>query len=193
MQTASALIETSSREVLTSYPSLELHFQSAGQLCLAFAAFKYSLLPGGKVVSVRGDTLGAYNFQSTYRWSKAVKVLSLFFLREKARAYDDHPFFNEAKIVFRGDVGSHATSLAATIDKQPMWLFEMFGCSISGRPFSKKIFRIKNPQRRAGPEVLISLNNQFLTSDRISIFLDEKPIVDTEKLLSLAAKIEADI
>ena len=118
---------------------------------------------------------GAYEALGTFRWSRGVKGVTQLLLKSIASGTD--------RFILTGRQGSLAGSLDYALNKEPQWLLDMFGTDSRGRAFAKRLFKVSNSGRRAGPVVSISLNSSLLPVDSISLIQDfptplyEKPRV----------------
>ena len=147
---------------------LVLEFSSAPNPELVSTSFSHSLLTTTQIC-VRGKSAGAFDGCGSFQWTKAVKAISaIFLLAHKAQFIGA----SRHKMSIAGQRGSLAASLDYALDKQPLWLVDMFGIDSRGMAIVKRLLRRSNPGRkRAGPATL-ALNEGFLNSSCIEICWD---------------------
>lgn len=132
--------------------------------------FEHPKLDGPYVTNRGTVSLGAK--QGSFTWSKAVKGISLLFLRG-ARANALDPKSSSSQI--SGATGSLAASLDYAILKKPAWLLDMFGTDSRGEPILREIVQRTNAGRKKPGPVIISVSlNRFSEGD-IAVFLNEEP------------------
>jgi hypothetical protein len=143
-----------------------------------------------EIVAVRGKSSGAYRVQKgkigSFQWTPGVKALSIICLNALVR----HTKSNHTYLpLLEGGRRSLAASLDYALNKQPEWLFNMFGADNQCNAYLRQIiFRSNSGIRRAGP-VGISLNENLLAPNSISIYLENTPARDPEELDRLSQSI----
>ena len=144
---------------------LVLEFSNGQRPELISTLFSHSLL-STTIRCVRGKSAGAFDGCGSFQWTKAVKAIAaIFLLTQQSRL--------TAGKQSRGSIAGHKGSLAASLDyaldKQPLWLVDMFGIDSRGTALVKRMLRRSNPGRkRAGPATL-ALNEGFLNANCIEL------------------------
>lgn len=127
--------------------------------------FSHPLI-GRELRTIRGKSNGAYADFGSFQWTKAVKAIAALGVRSK--------LFSHAGCDLQAMIEGGALSLAAAldyaIDKQPMWLSDMFGMDSQGKSISKRLFNRTNPGRKRSGPTAISINPYFLPTDSIKIY-----------------------
>lgn len=85
-----------------------------------------------EIIAVRGKTAGAYRNAGTFQWTPGVKALTVVFLTAISRSTLDRKTFSP---LLAGERGSLASSLDYALNKQPEWLFDMFGADEKSNAF----------------------------------------------------------
>jgi hypothetical protein len=140
----------------------------------------------GELIAVRGKTAGAYKNAGTFQWTPGVKAISVIFLTALSR------YLKKSKVmlpVLGGGRGSLASSLDYALNKQPEWLFDMFGADANGNCYLRQLLLRSNSGRRRSGPVRISLNEEMLTPDSIEVYVADALIDDPEELERLALSI----
>lgn len=153
-------------------------------LQLARTSFRHPLLER-EIKSVRGKTNGAYSDCGSFQWTKAVRAISVLCVKAKLFARADC----NISAIIEGENASLASALDYAIDKQPMWLIEMFGADSSGRSISKRLFSRTNPGRKRFGPTAISWNSKFIAQDAIKIFLNGKELNHILELKNLEREL----
>ncbi len=134
--------------------------------------------------SYRGKTGGAHNEQGSFQWTPAVQALALFFLKCIARS-------DASETALSGGYGSPATSLDFAINKQPVWLQDMFGVAVDGTCLIHRLVLRTNPgSKRSGP-VELNLNVRQLSPEGITVYLGDERVTDSKRLEPVIVSIEA--
>jgi hypothetical protein len=131
---------------------------------------------------VRGKGAGAYHSAGSFQWTAAVKGLALLLVRAVS-GLDPH--------VIHGYAGSLASSLDYAISKQPVWISDMFGFDAAGTCLVRRLVRRTNPERKRPGPVVLSLNERFMPSGAITIFVNGIPC-SREELVVLAAALSRE-
>ena len=131
----------------------------------------------------RGKTGGAQKKNGSFQWTPAVQALAIFFLQAASESAAE-------KVALRGFYGSPATSLDFAINKQPVWLLDMFGVTTNGTCLVNRIISRTNPgSKRPGP-VELSLNESVLPSEHIEIYVNGSRVIESASLRKLSRTIE---
>ena len=156
---------------------LKLWFRSAlGDPQLDRAAFSHKLLndPGTRV-SMRGRTPGVLPQRTgNFLWSNGVRAMCLLFVQTQLAECQQQECKNGARFLpyLEGDRLSPASSLDLALSKTPLWLQDLFGLDSRNHSIAHRMFRRSNPElKRPGP-VLVSLNQEFLPSSSVVIFVN---------------------
>jgi len=163
--------------------SLRLNFSNTATPALEQADFVS--LRGSEHHAVRGKTPGVYRGYGTFLWTNGVRALCVLFLRAKLQ---DSPEI--AGPLLSGSRGSLAASLDYALDKQPLWLLDMFGLEDSGRAFASRLFLRNNRGMKRGGNVVISLNSNFIKPSHIIIAVDGVEVRESERWQRLQRNLE---
>ena len=127
--------------------------------------------------SIRGKTGGAFRSAGSFQWTSAVKALSLLLTQTAA---------NPQTANIQGLAGSLAASLDYALSKQPVWVAEMFGCDQQGISFARRMILRTNPERKRPGPVVLAVNQVYLPSIAIEVFVDGKLCsgVELERLVA---------
>ncbi len=137
-------------------------------------------------LSVRGKTRGAHSSEcGTFQWTSAVQALTALLLNSAAS--NTH---NAESGSISGEAGSTAASLDYAISKPPVWLIEMFGVTVQGEAFARRLFRRTNPERKRPGPVVITLNDNLLPPQSIEIYLNDARVNSVESIRELARKVD---
>ncbi len=161
-------------------------FSSSNEITLERTLFIHPLV-GCELRAIRGKTSGAYRGYNTFQWTPAVQSMCILMLRAAAYSMQE-----EARIstILTGHDRSAAASLDYSIGKKPCWLLDVFGVDKNGNATARRLFSRSNPeQKRSGP-VSVSLNENFLDPKDIHVFINDQPVNNAQKLLSIAEAIE---
>ena len=139
----------------------------------------------GPLTSVRGKTHGAYRAVGSFQWSSAVRGMACVFL--SAKLLDD---LAPGEPMLTGEAKSLAASLDYALTKQPTWILDMFGVSLSGRTHARRLFRVTNSHRKRGGPVALSLNLYVCPPQCIEIVLDGQSVHSPEILRSMLQSIK---
>ena len=139
-----------------------------------------------EIIAVRGKTAGAYRNAGTFQWTPGVKALSIVFLTAVSRYLKGTNTFLP---LLEGERGSLASSLDYALNKQPDWLFDIFGADERGNAYLRQLLLRSNTGRRRTGPVSISLNEQLLSPQSIKIFVGEALIENADELQHLARAI----
>lgn len=77
-----------------------------------------------QIMSVRGKSGGAYGSVGSFQWTPGVKALGIILLKALIQ---DQKKKNIHMPLLEGERGSLASSLDYALDKQPEWMYSMFG------------------------------------------------------------------
>lgn len=138
-------------------------------------------LIGKELKTIRGKSNGAYTDFGSFQWTKAVKAISILGVRAKL-------FANAGcnlQAMVEGGTLSLAAALDYAIDKQPMWLSDMFGVDSQGKSISKRLFNRTNPGRKRSGPTAISINPFFLPSENLKIYLNGTEVSSVPNLKQL--------
>ena len=139
-----------------------------------------------QIIAVRGKTAGAYKGAGTFQWTPGVKALAVVFLTALAR----HLKGTKTMLpLLEGERGSLASSLDYALNKQPEWVFDMFGSDEKSNAYLRQLLLRSNTGRRRSGPVSISLNEEFLLPQSIKIYLGETVVKDTYVLQRMAEAI----
>lgn len=151
---------------------------------LSRTRFEHPIL-ADKREAIRGNTGGALPLGNTFKWTNAVRALSVLLLRSAG-----DPAAGEQLYTLSGCRGSLAASLDYAISKEPNWLLDMFGQDLNGSAVARRLFTRTNPERkRAGP-VILALNHRMLRPDEINVMINGSPCDAASQCLDLAQRIE---
>jgi hypothetical protein len=134
---------------------------------------------------VRGKSAGAFQGYGSFQWTKAVQGVAALAVKTVLSFHSEQysPFL-------QGERGSHAAALDFAMSKQPVWLLDMFGVQIDGRPLAQSLFRRTNTNlKRPGP-VVIAINQRYLPAQSIQLWWNQKLLTDVSQLVQLAQAIE---
>ncbi len=140
-----------------------------------------------EIVAVRGKTAGAYKHAGTFQWTPGVKALSVICMTAVARQLKR---VKSILPLLEGGKDSLASSLDYALNKQPEWLFDMFGTDKNGNTYLRQLLLRSNPGRRWRGTVSISLNEQLLAPQSINIYVENALVKSAEELRRLALAIE---
>jgi hypothetical protein len=139
-----------------------------------------------EIIAVRGKTAGAYKGAGTFQWTPGVKALVIIFLVALARHLKGTKTFLP---LLEGEKGSLAASLDYALNKQPEWLFDMFGADEKSNAYLRQLLLRSNTGRRRKGPVSISLNEQILSPQSIKVYVGDVLIQDVQTLQHMAATI----
>ncbi len=123
-----------------------------------------SPITGEERVCVRGKDTGAFGRAcGSFQWTHAVRGLSELLLRFASWNGEG------ALPSLSGELGSNAAALDFALGKPPAWLREMFGVTLAGEPFARRLFLRSNSELAAAGPVTISVNPKLLTPQEITI------------------------
>ena len=165
---------------------LELHFTDDENPSLWMTKFSVSSV-GPEIKSTRGD-FASVSSESSFRWTAAVKALSLLIIRHVLYSKSS---FSDLNILV-GDKGSQAASLDYAIAKQPGWILDMFGKDSEGFPLIKKLVQRSNPERKRPGPVSMSINSRLLSIENIKIYIGETHVTEHDKLKFLEEILTED-
>lgn len=163
---------------------LRLNFSDCELPTLTRTDFCYPPL-GIKQHTIRGKTSGAYPGYGTFSWTHGVQALALLFVRARIRESS-----MTSSPLLKGRRKSLAASLDYALDKQPVWLLDMFGMDGSGKAVASRIFLRSNRGMKHGGDVAISLNLNVLAPENITLTLDERELKSVEEWQSLLGFLE---
>lgn len=136
-----------------------------------------------KIASVRGKTGGAYRNMGSFQWTPGVKALVIILLKALTHGINDDTIYEP---LLEGERGSLASSLDYALDKQPDWMYSMFGADNNGNAYLRKLILRSNSGIRRGGTVALSLNEQLLAPQSIEVYFKNmllKNIQESERLL----------
>jgi hypothetical protein len=155
--------------------TLRLSFQSVEAPELTMVEYVSAM--GEKRISLRGKSGNASSDYCSFQWTSAVKALTCLCLRASVLGVE--------KASINGEANSLASALDYALSKPPQWLIEMFGLDSRGEPFSKRLFKRINPERkRAGP-VSINLNPNLFKDSGVEVFYAGGKLQDKNELKAL--------
>lgn len=137
---------------------------------------------------VRGRSSGAYEGYGVFQWTSAVRALAVLAVQSTIAAKLD-----DVQGWIEGEASSLASSLDYAIDKEPLWLMDMFGVDALGRMKAKRIFRRSNSGRKRGGPVAISVNSTVLPIESITIHRDGCLVQEPHQLWALQQLISARV
>lgn len=139
-----------------------------------------------EIIAVRGKTSGAYKGAGTFQWTPGVKALTVVFLFALARQLKGTKTFLP---LLEGEKGSLASSLDYALNKQPEWLFDVFGADEKSNSYLRQLLLRSNTGRRRRGPVSISLNEQLLSPLAIKVYVDDALVQDADTLQRMALSI----
>ncbi len=139
-----------------------------------------------EVMAVRGKTAGAYKGAGTFQWTPGVKALAVVFLIASARQRKGTKTFLP---LLEGERGSLASSLDYALNKQPEWLFDMFGSDEKSNSYLRQLLLRSNTGRRRSGPVSISLHEQLLSPQSIKVYVGDVLIQEADTLQRMAVSI----
>lgn len=166
---------------------LILQFVGDPQMELVESCFSHPRI-GDERRCIRGKRSGAYRGYSTFQWTKGVQALSLLLIEAAIRGH-----IASSGPLLAGQTGSPASCLDYAIDKQTVWLMEMFGWTDSGDGFARRLFVRSNAGQRMPGPVAISLNHNYLASEDIKIFANYEAQVSLQQLSRLRESLRASV
>lgn len=165
--------------------SLTLYFSGDRALELVRTDFYCSLF-GERLQTERGKgNIGA--FKGSFQWTQGVQAVAILVLKT---LLSKTPSESEASL--SGSSSSAASSLDYALSKPPTWMLDMFGCSSSGEPIVRRLFKRVNPEQKLPGPVSVSLNLSFLPQTGIKIFINDTECRDKEKLSALVDALETN-
>ncbi len=132
-----------------------------------------------EIIAVRGKTAGAYKGAGTFQWTPGVKALAVVFLVALVRKLKGTKTLLP---LIEGERGSLASSLDYALNKQPEWLFDMFGADEKSNSYLRQLLLRSNSGRRRSGPVSISLNEQVLPPESIKVYVGDVLIQDAYTL-----------
>ncbi len=161
-------------------PGITLYFQKSSEGNCELQRVHFSGHPQcAEIVSVRGKTGGAYKNTGSFQWTPGVKGVVLVLIKALLRHLNN---IDSCMPVLEGTRGSLAASLDYALDRQPEWLFDMFGKEEDGNAYLRRLLLRSNPGMRLPGPVGISLNEQLLPARSIKVYFSETPVRHTEEL-----------
>lgn len=167
---------------------LILEFVGSESPELYATVFRHPILEAPRK-TVRGKTNGAYKSCGSFQWTKAVKAIALIGMKAKRIAIKQ---CENTPAMIEGVNASIAAALDYAIDKQPMWLVDMFGADSSGSSLAKRIFHRSNTGRKRPGPVALSLNEGFFTAANVRIFFNKKEITTEEEVSNLMEMVSRE-
>lgn len=166
-----------------------LNFADCASLELIEVRFQHPLI-AEPLISVRGRTAGAFRGFNSFPWTRAVKALSLLFLKAATIANRELSSLEDECLM--GGTASLASSLDYAMDKQPLWLADMFGIDGEGRLLVKRILSRTNPNRKRPGPVVITLNNSFLPASGIKVIKNGSAVSNYAELRRMSRVLEGN-
>ncbi len=120
-----------------------------------------------KIMSVRGKNSGAYKNAGSFQWTPGVKALAIIFLKALPQNLQENTI---CMPLLEGERGSLAASLDYALDKQPAWMYSMFGTDSNGNAYLRKLILRSNSGIRRGGSVALSLNDRLLSPQSIEVY-----------------------
>jgi hypothetical protein len=136
--------------------------------------------------AVRGKTAGAYDNAGTFQWTPGVKALCVVLLNAVLRKVQQNKSYLP---LLQGGRGSLASSLDYALNKQPEWLFDIFGADQQGNCYLRHLLLRSNSGRRRSGPVRISLNEQLLSPQSIRVYIEDTLTSAPDELENLARSI----
>ena len=133
-----------------------------------------------KIMSIRGKTGGAYRNVGSFQWTPGVKALTIILLQARIQ---NAPICTP---LLEGERGSLASSLDYALDKQPEWMYSMFGADNHGNAYLRSLILRSNSGIRRGGIVALSLDDRLLSSDSIEVYFKNvllKNVQEIERVL----------
>ena len=163
----------------------QMNFAGGEKPELYETAFKL-LSTSGLRQTVRGKSNGAFGSFGSFQWTRAVKALSYLVLLTLRSSPEEH----SAPPMLIGGVDSLAASLDYAIDKQPLWLIDMFGLDSFGNPLICRLLRRSNPGRKRPGPVALAVNLNLLPSSSCVIRWDGRLLSSSEEISELMDAID---
>lgn len=138
------------------------------------------------IVAVRGRNSGAYINAGSFIWSNSVKAL-VFFLIQAKIAWEIKSDLNQP--IWSGNKNSNCYKLIVTLNREPLWINDMFGSDSRGRSRLHHLLLISNRYLNFGTQVAINLNIKCFTPADIQIYLNNHLIYDFNILLRIQKNI----
>lgn len=172
-------------------PAISLHFSEFRSPELYRVEFSHPLLNSERLC-VRGKSAGAFACDGTFEWSRAVRALSLLLVRQAAHSAQTGRANGAPRkqSVLEGYSGSAAAAFDGALNKQPVWLSDLFGFDRQGKPLAQRLFRQTNSHRRTRGPTAVSLNEAAWDPLSIEISVAGKQVLELSELHRLAAVLE---
>jgi hypothetical protein len=166
---------------------ITLYFQKSSQGNCELQRVHFSGHPQcAEIISVRGKTGGAYKNTGSFQWTPGVKGVVVVLIKALLRHLNN---IDSRMPVLEGTKGGLAASLDYALDRQPEWLFDMFGKDEDGNAYLRRLLLRSNSGMRLPGPVGISLNEQLLPAHSIKVFFSETPVLHAEELSRLIESI----
>lgn len=164
-----------------------LRFAGSDRPELIGTEFQHSVLDAPRV-AVRGKSVGAYQAQGSFQWTRAVVALAALSLREKIASIS-----GEIQLrLLVGAAGSLAASLDDSVTKNTVWVLDMFGVDSSGQPIIRRCLRRSNSGRKYPGPTAIALNESFLPANAIEIEWEGTAVEEKDSLRQLLSLVERE-
>jgi hypothetical protein len=122
----------------------------------------------------------------SFSWSSAVKFTVLLFITEQIARIENEP---EAKLV--GKRGTPASVLDYALDRQPVWIKEVFGVDKEGVSFLHSLIQRSNSRPKEDTEITVTMRKNRREDTAIRIFIDSIDISNNSKALrQLAVRLQ---
>ena len=120
-----------------------------------------------EIVAIRGKSSAAYTGAGSFQWTPGVKALAIILLKALSQDLNENTIYMP---LLEGERGSLASSLDYALDKQPEWMYSMFGADNKGNAYLRKLILRSNSGIRRGGLVALSLNEQLLSPQSIEVY-----------------------
>lgn len=149
---------------------------------------------GQQIVCVRGGGAGHHGC-GTFPWTKGVRALTLLLVKNalsalKQRDSRSKKRFDMENSMLIGYADTPAASLDYALSKEPNWLCDMFGLTLSGEMVARRLLRRTNPERKLPGPVRISLNSR--AGLEILVYLNGQKIDQVTALCTILEQLEEE-
>lgn len=155
---------------------------------------------GGDLICIRGKGESERGPSASFQWTLAVRGLSYLLVSHCGlkRSLQDFSESLDGNLddevptetaTLEGDLGSMASSLDYAISRQPLWIVDMFGLDVAGRPILRKLLHRWNSDRTKGGVVVLGVNRKVLRPEDVEVFLGSQRVDDPAAVRHLAAML----
>ena len=159
-------------------PNFSLYFEGKE---LVKTLFEHPVLEA-PVASYRGNSCSG-QYAPAFKWSPAVRALSLLFL--------NHKLLGSGSLY--GKKGSLAASLDYAVTKRPAWLMDMFGADKDGKPILLRLMERRNSNLKLPGPVTILLKERAISKNEVQIFLDGTLLIAAREIETLHYQINNEV